>query len=181
MEFDLAHGRAVLERTPATLQALLGGLPEPWTRANEGPRTWSPHEVIAHLINGERTDWIPRAEIILAGNPEATFVPFQREGFFAEARTRPLLELLDLFATLRAKNLRTLDDWSLGQRELSLVARHPELGPVTMRQLLASWVVHDLGHVVQVSRTMARQYRAEVGPWTAYMGVLGASGLSGGA
>jgi hypothetical protein len=129
--------------------------------------------VIAHLINGERTDWIPRAQLILAGDPTATFVPFQREGFFAEARTRPLAELLDIFATLRASNLLTLDAWALGPRELALGAQHPELGAVTLRQLLASWVVHDLGHVVQVSRTMARQYRAAVGPWTAYMGVLG--------
>ena len=129
--------------------------------------------MVAHLINGERTDWIPRARLLLAGDSEATFVPFEREGFFAEARTRPLPELLDLFASLRAENLRTLDGWALGPGDLDLTARHPELGPVTMRQLLASWVVHDLGHVVQVSRTMARQVGEEVGPWTAYMGVLG--------
>ena len=174
MEFDLAQARTILERTPRTLQALLGGLPESWTRSNEGPKTWSPHEVIAHLINGERTDWIPRAQLILAGDPAATFVPFQREGFFAEARTRPLTELLELFANLRANSLRTLDGWNLGPDELELGAQHPELGAVTMQQLLATWVVHDLGHVVQVSRTMARQYRAAVGPWTAYLGVLGA-------
>ena len=174
MEFDLVQARTILERTPGTLRTLLGGLPESWTRSNEGPKTWSPHEVIAHLINGERTDWIPRAQLILAGDPAATFVPFQREGFFAEARTRPLTELLELFASLRASSLRTLDGWNLGPEELEFGAQHPELGPVTMRQLLATWVVHDLGHVVQVSRTMARQYRAAVGPWTAYLGVLGA-------
>ena len=173
MKFDLVHGRAILERTPRTLETLLRGLPESWTRANEGPNTWSPHEVVAHLINGERTDWIPRARLILARDPTATFFPFQREGFFAEARTRPLTELLDLFASLRAESLRTLDSWALGPRELALTVQHPELGQVTMSQLLATWVVHDLGHVVQVSRTMARQYRAEVGPWTAYLGVLG--------
>jgi hypothetical protein len=173
VEFHLEQARTILERTPHTLQALLGGLPESWTRSNEGPNTWSPHEVIAHLINGERTDWIPRATLIMAGDPTATFVPFQREGFFAEARTRPLTELLALFATLRESSLRTLDGWRLGSRELALGAQHPELGEVTMRQLLATWVVHDLGHVVQVSRTMARQYRTEVGPWTAYLGVLG--------
>jgi hypothetical protein len=173
VNFDLAQSRTILERTPRAFDTLLRDLPESWTRSNEGPNTWSPHEVIAHLINGERTDWIPRARLIMAGDATATFVPFQREGFFAEGRKRPLTELLDLFASLRAESLRTLDGWSLGPRELALTARHPELGQVTMQQLLASWVVHDLGHLVQVSRTMARQYRAEVGPWTAYMSVLG--------
>jgi hypothetical protein len=127
---------------------------------------------MAHLINGERTDWIPRAQLILAGDSTATFIPFEREGFFVEAHTRPLAELLELFASLRADNLRTLGSWALGPREFALTAQHPGLGPVTMQQLLASWVVHDLGHIVQVSRTMARQYRAEVGPWTAYLSVL---------
>ena len=172
MDFALPQCRAILERTPATLDALLRGLPDVWTRANEGPNTWSPHEVVAHLINGERTDWIPRAKLILAGDPTATFVPFQREGFFAEARAMPLTELLDLFVAARDESLRTLDSLDLGPRELALTARHPEFGPVTMRQLLATWVAHDLGHVVQISRTMARQYRAEVGPWTAYLSVL---------
>lgn len=172
MEFNLAEGRLILERTPRALQALLRGLPDGWSRANEGPKTWSPHEVVAHLINGERTDWIPRARLILAGDATATFVPFEREGFFAEARPMPLPELLDLFERLRAENLRVLDGMKIGERELALVAQHPGLGPVTMRELLASWVVHDLGHIVQISRTMARQYRGAVGPWTEYMGVL---------
>jgi hypothetical protein len=175
MEFELMNGRLLLERTPATLRTLLGGLPDTWTRANEGPDTWSPHEVIAHLINGERTDWIPRARVILAGDPSATFVPFHREGFFAEGRARPLSELLDLFASLRDESLAALDSMQIGQRELDLTARHPGLGTVTMRQLLASWVVHDLGHIVQVSRTLARQLGDEVGPWTAYLGVLGSA------
>ena len=173
MKFDLAQGRLVLERTPATLRALLQGIPDEWTRSNEGPDTWSPHEVVAHLINGERTDWIPRARLILAGDPRATFVPFDRTGFFAEGRARPLPELLDLFAQLRAESLAALDGMRIGQRELNLTAQHPGLGQVTMRQLLASWVVHDLGHIVQVTRSMARQLRDEVGPWTAYMAVLG--------
>jgi hypothetical protein len=172
MDFDLAKGRSILERTPYTLEALLRGLPDAWTRANEGPNTWSPHQVVAHLINGERTDWIPRARLILAGDSSATFVPFEREGFFAEARTILLPELLDLFEQLREENLRVFDDFRIGERELALVAQHPGLGQVTMRELLASWVVHDLGHVVQISRTMARQYHDAVGPWTAYMSVL---------
>jgi uncharacterized damage-inducible protein DinB len=174
MKFDLAQGRLVLERTPSTLRTLLGGLPDAWTRSNDGANTWSPHEVIAHLINGERTDWIPRARLILAGDPTATFVPFDREGFFVEGRAQQLAELLDLFAVLRAENLSTLDAMRVGERELDLTAQHPGLGQVTMRQLLSAWVVHDLGHIVQVSRTMARQLRDDVGPWTAYLGVLGA-------
>jgi hypothetical protein len=173
MNFDLAEGRLILEHTPATLRALLTGLPDEWTRSNEGPSTWSPHEVVAHLINGERTDWIPRARLILAGDRTAKFVPFNREGFFVEGRARPLPELLDLFATLRAESLAALDGMRIGERELNLTAQHPGLGEVTMRQLLSAWVVHDLGHIVQVSRVLARQLTDDVGPWTAYLGVLG--------
>jgi hypothetical protein len=173
MEFDLANGRLVLERTPAALRSLLSGLPDAWTRANEGPNTWSPHENVAHLINGERTDWIPRARLILAGDPNATFVPFDREGFFVEGRAQPLPALLELFASLRADSLAELDAMHIGPRELDLTARHPGLGTVTLRQLLAAWVVHDLGHIVQITRVLARQLRDDVGPWTAYLGVLG--------
>jgi hypothetical protein len=172
MEFDLDRGREILERTPSAIIGLLRGLPPEWTHINEGPGTWSPHQVVAHLINGERTDWIPRAKLILAGDPSATFVPFEREGFFDEARTRPLEDLLDLFATLRAGSLRALDGFRLGERELGMTAMHPALGRVSMRQLLASWVVHDLGHIVQISRVMAKQYTSAVGPWTAFMSVL---------
>lgn len=172
MEFDLELGRQILERTPSSIIGLLRGLPPEWTSVDEGPGTWSPHLVVAHLINGERTDWIPRAKLILAGNPDATFVPFEREGFFDEARQRSLEDLLDLFATLRAGSLRALDELRLGEKELAMTAMHPGLGRVTLRQLLASWVVHDLGHIVQISRVMAKQYTAAVGPWTEYMSVL---------
>ena len=175
MEFDLTNGRLVLERTPVALRSLLRGLPDTWTRANEGAGTWSPHEVMAHLINGERTDWIPRARLILSGDRAATFVPFDREGFFVEGRAQPVPDLLDLFASLRAENLAELDAMQIGQRELAMTAQHPGLGQVTMRQLLSAWVVHDLGHIVQVSRTLARQLRDDVGPWTAYLGVLGSA------
>ena len=172
MEFDLDRGREILERTPSAIIGLLRGLPPDWTDPNEGPGTWSPRQVVAHLINGERTDWIPRAKLILAGNPNATFAPFQREGGFEDARTRSLEDLLDLFASLRAGSLRALDGFRLGDKELAMTATHPALGPVSMRQLLAAWVVHDLGHIVQISRVMAKQYRAAVGPWTEYLTVL---------
>jgi hypothetical protein len=172
MNFDLSQSRALLERTPGVLRQLLEGLPDSWTRDDEGRDSWSPHEVVAHLINGERTDWIPRARLILSREPDVTFVPFDREGFFEEGRSTPLPELISLFARLRDENLEILDGWSLGDAELELTARHPGLGMVTMRQLLASWVVHDLGHIVQISRTMARRYTKDVGPWTEYLTVL---------
>jgi hypothetical protein len=172
MQFDLSLGRQVLERTPATLSALLRGLDENWTTGTEGPNTWSPHLVMAHLINGERTDWIPRVRVFLARDPSRQFVPFDMEGFFDEARGMQLSELLRLFGAERAENLRTLDSFQLTPAELALTARHPELGPVTLRQHLATWVAHDLGHIVQISRTMARQYRDEVGPWRKYLSAL---------
>lgn len=172
MEFNLELGRQILERTPSAIVGLLRGLPPEWTHVTEGPGTWSPHLVVAHLINGERTDWIPRAKLILAGDPNATFVPFEREGGFEDARRRSIEDLLDQFATLRAGSLRALDGFRLGERELAMTAMHPVFGRVSMRQLLASWVVHDLGHIAQISRVMAKQYTTAVGPWTEFMTVL---------
>ena len=172
MDFDLSLGRQILERTPTTLRALLFDLPPEWTDPNEGPGTWSPHDVLSHLINGERTDWIPRARLILSGDRDATFVPFDREGWFAEGRRHEVDELLDIFATLRAANLRALDSFKIGEKQLTMTALHPKFGRVTMRQLLATWVVHDLNHLVQINRVMAKQYRDAVGPWTEFLGVL---------
>jgi hypothetical protein len=170
---DLTEARAVLERTPATLSALLRGLPAPWTNEREKADAWSPHEVLAHLINAERSDWIPRAKLILAGNPAAVFTPFDREGFFAEAQDLSSDDLLDLFAKHRQESLATLASWRIGERELQMTATHPAFGPASLAQLLSTWVAHDLGHIVQISRTMARRYRTDVGPWRAYLSVLG--------
>jgi hypothetical protein len=172
-QFELLEGIAVLERTPSALDALLRGLPDSWTNARNGADTWSPHEVLAHLINGERTDWIPRASLILAGDPSAVFPPFEREGFFAEARRMPIDELLDIFARERRSGLDTLARWELGPGELRMTATHPAFGPVTLEHLLATWVAHDLGHIIQITRTMARRYHADVGPWRAYLSVMG--------
>ncbi len=172
MEFDLDAGLAVLTRTPATLRALLAGLPVPWSSATEGPDTWSPQDVVGHLIHGEETDWIPRAKIILTKGESQAFEPFDR---FAQARrfTRWSLErLLDRFAEARAEGIATLRGWHLTREQLALSGQHPELGQVTLSQLLASWVVHDLGHIAQISRVMAKQYSAAVGPWKAYLPVL---------
>ena len=172
MDFDLAQGVAVLERTPGTLRALLGGLPPAWTDATEGPDTWSPYIVVGHLIHGERTDWIPRARIILAQGADRRFEPFDREAQFRESRGRPMDELLNEFSLLRMVNLNELFGWELTDRKLALEGEHPELGTVTLRQLLATWVAHDLAHLGQISRVMAKQYRDAVGPWRRYLGVM---------
>jgi hypothetical protein len=172
MRFEPASSLDILRRTPATLRALLDGASDAWTRSNEGPDTFSPFDVVGHLIDGEETDWMPRACIILSRNPEATFAPYDRFRHYQRNRGRSLDSLLDEFARLRAANLESLATWNLGEGELDLRATHPSLGPVTLRQLLATWVAHDLGHVAQVARVMAKQYRDEVGPWVQYLPVL---------
>jgi hypothetical protein len=172
MEFDLTSGIAVLDRTPAALRALLSGLPSEWTDATEGPETWSPYDVLGHLIHGERTDWIPRARIILAQGPDRRFEPYDRFAQFRESQGKSLDQLLDELASLRAENLATLVAWGLGHDQLALEGEHPAFGRVSLRQLLATWVAHDLGHIVQTARVMAKQYRDAVGPWRAYLTVM---------
>jgi hypothetical protein len=170
--FDLASATKVLERTPATLRALLTGLSGDWTDATEGPDTWSPFDVVGHLIHGERTDWIPRGRIILAAGSDRTFTPYDRFAQFEESRGRSLPDLLEEFARLRADNLVTLAGWKVTEVQLALTGEHPSLGTVTLRQLLATWVAHDLGHIAQVTRVMAKRYRDEVGPWREYLPIL---------
>jgi len=172
MDFDLAAGIAVLQRTPATLRAMLADLPAAWTDATEGPETWSPYVIVGHLIRGERTDWIPRARIILAQGPQRRFTPFDRFAQLRESQGKSLGELLEEFARLRDANVTTLSDWRLTDAQLALDGEHPELGVVTLRQLLATWVAHDLGHIAQAARVMAKQYRDAVGPWRAYLPVM---------
>jgi hypothetical protein len=172
MDFELTAGTAVLERTPDTLRALLAGLPPTWTDATEGPETWSPYVIVGHLIHGERTDWIPRAQIILDQGPQRRFTPYDRFAQFHESQGKTLAVLLDEFARLRAENLATLAGWRLTDAQLALEGEHPEFGPVTLRQLLATWVAHDLGHVAQTARVMAKQYREAVGPWRAYLPIM---------
>jgi hypothetical protein len=170
MEFSLTAGTAILERTPVTLRAMLTGLSPDWTNATEGPNTWSPLLNVAHLIHGERTDWITRAQIILAQGANRKFAPFDMAAHLAERR--PMAELLDEFATRRVENVATLKGWKLSDAQLALTGEHPVFGTVTLRQLLATWVAHDLGHIAQISRVMAKQYREAVGPWRAYLPVL---------
>lgn len=172
MEFDLHLSLDLLGRTPATLGALLDGLPEPWVRGTEGPETFSPFDVVGHLIDGEETDWIPRARIILARGADPRFTPYDRFRHRARNVGRSLGSLLVEFAQLRTANLELLGSWQLTAAELDLLGIHPTLGGVTLRQLLAAWVVHDLGHLAQVARVMAKQYRAAVGPWVPFLPVL---------
>ncbi|MBA2707896.1 MAG: DinB family protein [Gemmatimonadaceae bacterium] len=172
MSFQLTDSIAVLERTPATFRALLNGLPDAWTTTNEGPETFSPYDNMGHLIHGERTDWIPRARIILAQGANRRFEPYDRFAQIRESKGKSLAELLDEFAGLRTENLATLREWNLSDSELEREGEHPELGVVTLRQLLAAWVAHDLGHVAQTARVMAKQYREAVGPWRVYLPVL---------
>lgn len=172
MDFDLDRALEVLERTPAVFRALLAGVSEAWTAPNEGPETFSAFDNLGHLVHLERTDWIPRARIILAQGPERTFQPVDRFAQYRESQGKTVADLLDEFARLRAENLATLRGWNLTDRELALQAEHPALGPVTLRQLLSTWAAHDLGHLAQTSRVMAKQYRDVVGPWRAYLPVL---------
>ena len=172
MNFDLDEGIAVLERTPRVFRALLSGLPEGWTTGTEGPDTFSAWENLAHVIHGERTDWIPRAEVILAQGADRRFTPFDRFAHVRESAGKSAAQLLDELDELRSRNLATLRGWRLSDRELALEGEHPALGRVTLRQLLSTWVAHDLGHLAQTARVLAKQYRDEVGPWRAYLTIL---------
>ena len=172
MDFQLDHAKEVLRRTPATLNALLRGLPDEWAASNEGADSWSPFDVVGHLIHGEEADWIPRARIILEYGEARAFEPFDRFAMLEASRGKSLGELLDRFERLRGESLRELEGMNLTPELLARRGAHPELGVVTLAQLLSTWVVHDLGHVGQVVRVMARQYGEAVGPCRAYLSVL---------
>jgi hypothetical protein len=178
MSHNLEHTIALLSHTPATLNALLRGLPENWTIANEGENTWSPYEVVGHLIHGERTDWMPRARRILESGESRPFDPFDRWAQEQESQGKSLSQLLDEFAHLRSENLIALRALNLKREDLARRGCHPALGIVTLSELLATWAAHDLTHLHQISRTMAHQYREAVGPWSAYLGVLHCAGHS---
>jgi len=162
----------VLRRTPGVLHTLLDELGDNWTRANEGPDTFSPFDIVGHLIDGEETDWMARARLILARGDNLRFEPYDRFRHYARNADRSLASLLEEFSERRRANLDLLDSWRVTPAQLDLPGEHPGLGPVTLRQLLAAWVVHDLGHIAQAARVMAKQYRADVGPWVEYLPVL---------
>ena len=172
MAFDLGEATAILERTPAALRALLGGLPDAWTRADEGPDTWSPFDVVGHLSHGDRAEWIPRVRHLLEHGEARPFTPFDRFAQVRDAPGRTLSEKLDEFAALRAQSLRDLAALRLTPADLERAGAHPAFGRVTLGQLLATWTVHDLGHLAQVCRAMAGRYREDAGPWAAYLPIL---------
>lgn len=170
--FTIDDATALLARTPALLTVWLRDLPDAWLRAHEGGDTWSPFDIVGHLIHGERTDWIPRVRRIIEQGESQAFDRFDRTAMFEHSRGETIGTLLEAFAALRADNLATLGAMGLTAADLDRTGRHPELGVVTLRQLLATWVAHDLDHVTQIARVLAHQYRDEVGPWRAYLRVI---------
>lgn len=171
MEFQLEKTIEILYRTPFTLKALLSDLSDDWVYTNEGPDTWSVFDVLGHLVHGERTDWIPRMELILAGKNE-TFPAFDRFAQFEESKGKTLNELLSEFEKLRMESVQKLKDKNLNDEQLEQTGMHPAFGKVKLKELLACWTAHDLDHIAQIARVMAKQYKSEVGPWVQYLGIL---------
>ena len=172
MKYDIDHGLEILERTPGTIESLIAGLSDRWLAADEGPDTWNPWDVVAHLTDLERTDWLARVKIILEHGRGRPFDPVDRTAFRTGFQGRSVESLLEEFATLRRDNLETLRGFDLGPDQLALHGAHPTLGDVVLSQLLAAWVVHDLTHIAQIVRVMAKQYHSAVGPWKEYLSVL---------
>ena len=168
----ITNARALLSTTPALLDAWLRQLPAPFVHANEGGETWSPYDVIGHLIHGEKTDWMPRLTLILEHGEERAFEPFDRFAQLQADSRRTMPHLLDEFALLRQDNVSRLAQLQLTDADLERRGRHPALGTVTAGQLLSTWVAHDLDHVMQIARVLAFQYRDAVGPWRAYLRVI---------
>lgn len=172
MEFNIQSAVQVLERTPLVVEGLLKNLPDEWVMSNEGGDSWSAFDIIGHYIHGEKTDWIPRMQIILSKEQDKHFVPFDRLAQFNDSKGKSLDQLLTEFKKLRLQNLETLKSVEFNNEVLNQTGIHPKFGSVTLRQLLAAWVVHDLTHIYQISRVMAKQYEIEVGPWKEFLGVL---------
>jgi uncharacterized damage-inducible protein DinB len=170
--FSLENAIPLLRATPPVLRVWLDDLPNAWTHSNEGAETWSPYDIVGHLIHGERTDWLPRLELLLTHGESKSFTPFDRFAQFHESRGKSLGELLDTFAELRQTNLKRLESHRLQPSDYERRGQHPELGPVNLGQLLATWVVHDLNHLAQIARVMGRQYTTAVGPWIEYLPLL---------
>ncbi|HEX8393811.1 MAG TPA: DinB family protein [Longimicrobium sp.] len=172
MNLEIPNAVQVLERGPQALRALLAGLPAEWTDADEGPGTWSPRQVVAHLIHAEEQTWVPRVRVFLDQSLSRALPTFDQAAPVERFAGAPLEQLLDEFIRLRGESLAALSTWRLGDAELAATAIHPAFGEVTLRQLLAAWVAHDLAHLAQVSRVMAKQYRHAVGPWHAFLSIM---------
>lgn len=172
MNFTTQSAIQILERTPVVVETMLRNLDSEWIFANEGGDTWSAFDIIGHYIHGEKTDWLPRMKVILSDNPEKHFAPFDRFAQFRDSQGKSMDELLDEFKRLRQQNVAELRQAELTEEQLNRTGIHPKFGKVTLKQLLATWVVHDLTHIYQISRVMAKQYEIEVGPWKEFLGVL---------
>jgi hypothetical protein len=172
MQFDLNKSLEILEKTPIVLETMLAGLSDEWINNNEGPGTWSPYDIIGHLIHGEKTDWISRMEIILSDNTEKTFKSFDRFAQFKASKGKTLKQLLDEFKELRNHNIQQLLSKDITEDNLKQKGIHPAFGQITLQQLLSTWVVHDLNHIAQIARVMAKQYKIEVGPWREYLKII---------
>ena len=172
MEFELEKATEVLGRTPAVVRSMVSGLSDDWTASSELKDVWGVFDVVGHLIHADETDWIPRAEVILAQGEDRDFPPFDRFGQFEKSRGKTLSELLDEFDAIRKECIATVRGWDLTDEKLELRGVHPEFGEVTLKQLLATWVVHDLTHIRQIATIMAKKYEGAVGPWKAYLSIL---------
>lgn len=172
MKFDLERSIEVLAATPTSVRALLGELSEDWIASRGDHENWQPFDIIGHYIYAEEAGWIPRAKVILAQADDRTFPPFDRVAQFERSKGRSLAELLDEFERVRSENIQTLRSWELVDEELELKGVHPEFGEVTLRELIATWVVHDLTHIRQIVTVMAKRYDVAVGPWRAYLSIL---------
>ena len=171
MKFDLEKGLNILNRTPSVLRSIFTDLDPEWYNNNEGGNSWSPYEILAHLIHGEKTDWVVRTKVILQYGKSQAFVPFDRFAHVGDS-DKSVDDLLDEFERLRIQNLKEISELNLTPADYDRKGLHPDLGEVNLGQLLATWVVHDLGHLAQINRVMAKQYKSEVGAWKAYLGVL---------
>lgn len=172
MNFSFNKSIEILERTPKVLELMLENLSDEWTMNNEGPETWSPYDVLGHLIHGEQTDWITRTKIILSDSPDKAFKPFDRFAQFEESRGKSLTNLLDEFKKARKENLKFLKGLNLSEEDLDRTGIHPKFGDITLRQLLSTWTIHDLSHIAQIARVMSKQYKEAVGPWVEYLPIL---------
>lgn len=172
MNYSVSDAIEILQRTPSVIESLVKNLPPNWSEVNEGPETWSVYDIIGHLIHGETTDWINRMEIILAQGADRNFPVFQRFAMFEESKGKSLNQLIEEFARVREKNIVILRSKNLTEQQLDLKGIHPKFGEVTLRQLLSTWVAHDMGHIAQMCRMIAKQYKEEAGPWVEYLRIL---------
>lgn len=172
MDFNLSENVKILQNTPIAIRMIVNALPESWVKNNEGENTWSPYDIIGHLIHGEKTDWIPRAKIILNEESNKTFEPFDRFAQFENSKGKSIVMLLEEFESLRSANINELQKMPINETTLQRKGIHPELGPVTLENLLSTWVVHDLGHISQLARVSAKNHNAAVGPWRQYLSIL---------